>query len=62
MRIVAVGDSDTKTNLVAVRSTYAKYIKLLECHKTKDGSYKSKASKKQRANPNYEKRMVDAMR
>ena len=63
MWIVAVGDASdsVKTNLVAARSTYAKDIKVLEWHKTHDGSYKGKLSKTQRANLNHAKRMVDAM-
>ena len=63
MWIVVVGDASdsVKTNLVAARSTYAKDIKVLEWHKTHDGSYKGKLSKKQRANLNHAKRMVDAI-
>ena len=62
MWIVAVGEDvdKVKTNLVAVRSTYATAVDVLEWHKTIDGTYKGKLSKKQREN-GTDKREVNAI-
>ena len=62
MWIVAVGEDvdKVKTNLVAVRSTYATAVDVLEWHKTIDGTYKAKLSKAQRKK-GTEKRDVNAI-
>ena len=50
MWIVAVGEDvdKVKTNLVAVRSTYATSVEVLDWRKTIDGTYKKKLSKAQK--------------
>ena len=62
MWIVAVGEDvdNVKTNLVAVRSTYATAVDVLEWHKTTDGVYKAKLTKAQRARKK-DKRDVNAI-
>ena len=63
MWIVAVGEDvdQVKTNLVAVRSTYATAVDVLEWHKTTDGVYKAKLTKAQRKNGKKDKREVEAI-
>ena len=62
MWIVACGNEEgnVKTNLVAVRSTFATEVNVLEWHKTIDGTYRSKLTKKQRDN-GTERRDVNAI-
>ena len=62
MWIVAVGEDvdNVKTNLVAVRSTYATAVDVLEWHKTTDGVYKAKLTKAQRTRKK-DKRDVNAI-
>ena len=62
MWIVACGNEEgnVKTNLVAVRSTFATEVNVLEWHKTIDGTYKGKLTKKQRDN-GTDKRDVNAI-
>ena len=52
MWIVAVGveEGNAKTNLVAARSTFATDVKILEWHKTTDGTYKAKTKGKTKLN------------
>jgi len=63
MWIVVVGEDvdNVKTNLVAVRSTYATAVDVLEWHKTTDGVYKAKLTKAQRKSGKKEKRDVNAI-